>query len=194
MAVAALLSACSTLLVDQPYDPAIEEGLNSYHQTASAFIKKMESYGRAPPAAVISDESRQYYADMTGLLSNLVVRAAASDPKGTCPVSAVSALGLDGLLAGAVEQIDQTPKPNATATEFAAELKTALADFNAGTSDLAAGSCLTVTLKVVKTNHELMEMAHREEVYMGSALAGLEQSVVSQGVRIALLAARSNKP
>lgn len=194
LVVAFFLAACSALLVSEAYDPQIEAGLNSYHQSASAFIKKMENYGRTAAGTADSDEGRQYYSEMTGLLSNLVVRAAANSPKGTCPVSAVTAIGLDGLLTGTIEAIGETQGGRGAAVEFAGEMKTALAEFNAGTSDLAGGSCLTVTLKVVKSNHELMEMAHREEVYMGSTLARLEQSIVSQGVRIALLAAQSSKP
>lgn len=194
LALAIFLAACSTLLVGEAYDPQIEIGLNTYHQTSSAFIKKMESYGKSEAGTAGSDEARQYYSEMTGLLSNLVVRAAANNPKGTCPVGAASAIGLDGLLTSAIEAIDQQPGGSGVAVEFTAELKTALAEFDAGTSDLAGGSCLTVTLKVVKANHELMERAHREEVHMGGALARIEQSIVSQGVRIALLAVQSSKP
>jgi hypothetical protein len=189
---AVLLAACTTLLNAPVYDPEIEAGLNQYHRDTTAFIKKMESLG--PEGAYGNPESRDFYAQNAGLLANLVVRAEASGARGTCELSKATTSGLGALISGTVESIESQEGDPGFVAEFKDDLKTSLTEFNRGTSDLSVGSCLTVALMIVKSDHEVLESIHKDEVRIGPDLSRLLRKSLNDGVSIALINVQSSKP
>jgi hypothetical protein len=173
----ALLAACSTLQLSEPYDARIEEGVNSYHRSFVIFAKGLEFAGRSEAGRYDSPASQEFYASAAAELGNTILRARANNPDGTCPSAEAAALGLDGILSAVGDAVPG-------AQEDAAAEAPALTD----------GSCTVVTLMVLKAVHDRFEGVHKTQGFVSAGFTKAQGRNIEAAAEIAITAEQSKRP
>src|SRR5262245_40431773 len=82
------LSGCTGVTIGEPYDKAIDDGLNDFQKSSAAFTKSMEINAGTAKGSYHSDEAKEYYSASAATLSNLQLRADMLSDR-TCPTQKV---------------------------------------------------------------------------------------------------------
>lgn len=134
-AIAALigLAACTVRLVT-PYDPVIDDGLVSFNRAFLAFMAEIREELPGPQGRYAGNTA--FYHAQQANLGTLVQRAEASDPRGSCPGTAlteqavrkIDAIVLPQQAAAGPEAPDTTPPRGSCMTVLLTNIQDQLTD------------------------------------------------------------------
>lgn len=175
--MALVLSGCTAITIGEPYDQAIDDGLNGFQKDTAEFIKSMEINAGSAEGSYHSAESRQYYAASAATLSNLELRAELLSSR-SCPTEKVLAL-----LRGIGLDVADT-------TIGQAEAKVGGEDSDSRPLDVS-GNCITIMIRGVQMAEDDLEGDHREAGKLTPTVALLNSEAINAAVRITLTALRS---
>lgn len=172
------LAGCTSLQLVEPYDPAIEAGLDSYSKAMTTFLKKQEQDPGAPSTLFSSADSKTFYQESEATLSNAVLHAEALSNAAHCAPKFADALGLTQVIANITSAGQQI------ASDETAEFSVTLQD----------GSCTVVALKAVRANNQILEALHRKNGHLRPGVAALVRGLLEDSIRIALRIEKAKKP
>lgn len=176
-AVSLVLSGCTAITIGEPYDKAIDDGLNGFQKASAEFIKSMEINAGTAAGSYNSNEARKYYAASAATLSNLELRAELLSSR-TCPTEKVlELLGSIGL--------DAT---DTTIGQAEAQLGGEASDSQP--LDVS-GNCITIMVRGVQMAEDDLEGDHREANRLTPRVALLNSEAINASVRVTLTALRS---
>ncbi|RWA63871.1 hypothetical protein [Mesorhizobium sp.] len=173
-----LLSACTSFVIGEPYDKAIDEELNVFQKSTAEFIKSMQMNAGTAKGSYQSDEARKYYASAAASLSNLQLRADVLSSR-TCPTS--KALQL---LASAGVDTSQAAIANAEKRVGGVADSEALD---------VSGNCIAIVVRGLRMAESDLEADHREASKLTPTVALLDSQEIDAAVRVALTALRAKK-
>ena len=176
----ALLAACASLQLSEPYDARIEDGVNTYHKSFIVFTKGLQFAGHGEDGRYDAPASRAFYATAAAELGNTILRAKANNPDGTCPSAEAAALGLGGL----IDAVAPGGLPQGLADD----------DATAEVVTLADGSCTVVTLLVLKYLHDSFERIHRKQTFVSPNFVLAQGQNIDSAAETAITAEQSKRP
>lgn len=150
-----VLSACTVRLVT-PYDAVVDNGLVSFNQAFLQFMAKIKE--EVPGEAGSYANNTAFYNEQQAHIGTLVQRSQASDPKGSCPGTA--------LTEKAVKTVDSIILPAAGTP--------------AKPSARPTGSCMTVLLANIQD--QLTDTACFHQVIYGQTSASCETEGFTKSV------------
>lgn len=175
-AVTLILSGCTAITIGEPYDQAIDDGLNEFQKSSAEFIKSMEINAGTASGSFNSTEAKAYYAASAASLSNLELRAELLSSR-TCPTEKVlKFLGSIGV------EASDTTMGNAE-VRIGGETDTQPFD--------VSGNCIAIMVRGVQMAEDDLEGDHREANRLTPRVALLNSEAITAAVRVTLNALRS---
>ncbi len=153
-------AACAPVRFVSGYDPQSDQALTSLYASTSAFTDRMVALRGTPEGTWAAN--RAFYADARGQVDALILRSEAQQATNSCPTVALAAKVLAGV-----------GVPDGTRERIAA---------------LPAGDCQTGLYRLIRSNYDEMEIAHRGQGALGLAPFMRDEFMVG-GVGAALGAA-----